>query len=435
MKKLLVGLITILGIVCSIAFVGCGEHVHSWSEQWAKDASGHWKTCFGCEEIKDKAEHDGELCSICGYQSEHVHQWQEDWSKNETEHFIACSTCSETKNNQSHNGAICLICGYDDGTIATWSGNASENVPENVDNVITISTAEELSALAVSVNASTSYQGVTIVLANDINLDNKDWTPIGNSSNKFSGVFDGNNKTIYNLKAGEVGKSDIGLFGFTTNGEIKNLTVANATITGRLNVGVVAGTPYTSKYTNITVKGLVKVEGLSYVGGVLGKNAYANLTDITVNVLEGSYVKAHSIEYSTKYEKEVAYRTYVGGVVGFMGEGNHVVKNVVSNINVLGSTQDVGGIAGIAHYGNSFINCSSSGNVSIYLGDVEDPKEIGGIAGVWHNEQDVVLENCSFTGTLNITYADGTVYDGEFANGGLCGVAYSSSGEGELIIR
>ncbi len=78
MKKLLVGLITILGIVCSIAFVGCGEHVHSWNEQWAKDASGHWKTCFGCEEIKDKAEHDGETCSICGYQSEHVHVYSEE---------------------------------------------------------------------------------------------------------------------------------------------------------------------------------------------------------------------------------------------------------------------------------------------------------------------------------------------------------------------
>ena len=53
---------------------------------------------------------------------------------------------------------------------------------------------------------------------------------------------------------------------------------------------------------------------------------------------KGSYVKAQS----------ETYRTYVGGVVGFMGEGNNVLSNVESNIDVIGSTCDVGGITGIA---------------------------------------------------------------------------------------
>ncbi len=397
MKKLLVGLITILSIVFTTCLTGCNQqeteppHVHDWNNEWSADANGHWHNCLGCDEKKDE---------------------------------------------NSHNGAICIICGYNDGTIATWSGTSSENLPEIVENVLTINTAEELSCFASSVNNGTDYKGQTVVLANDINLDNKAWIPIGNSTNKFKGTFDGNNKTIYNLTSGVLGQSNVGLFGFTTDGEIKNLTIINATIVGRLNVGVVSGTPYTSKYTNITVKGLVKVDGLAYVGGVLGKNVYANVTNVIVDVLKGSYVKAHSIEYSESQNKDVAYRTYVGGVIGFMGEGSHIVSNVTSNIDVYGSTLDVGGITGIAHYGNSFINCSSSGNVHLYLGDIENQLEIGGIAGVWHNGGDnVVLENCTYTGNLTITYADETSYTGEFANNKLCGVAYNPTGNGLLIVR
>ena len=66
--------------------------------------------------------------------------------------------------------------------------------------------------------------------------------------------------------------------------------------------------------TNIKVTGHVEVNGMAYVGGVGGKNAYANWTGITVNVDETSYVKANSVENGN------AYRTYVGGVIGFNGE-------------------------------------------------------------------------------------------------------------------
>lgn len=65
---------------------------------------------------------------------------------------------------------------------------------------------------------------------------------------------------------------------------------------------------------------------------MLGKNAYAPLTDLTINASQGSYVKADS-EY---------YRTYVGGVAGFMGEGGVAVKNVTSNLDVYGTSQRCG---------------------------------------------------------------------------------------------
>ena len=303
-------------------------------------------------------------------------------------------------------------------------------VPVIDDNAKTveISSASAMSAFAVMVNNGEAFENYTVTLNADIDLNNQPWTPIGTSTNAFKGTFDGNGHKISNLKAGTNSQNDVGLFGYTTDGTIKNIHIHNAEIKGYLNVGVVAGTPYTTEYSDIKVTGLVKVEGYAYVGGMFGKNAYANLTDLTIEADEGSYVRAESNNY----------RTYVGGVVGFMGEGGHSVSDVVSNIDVYGSTCDVGGITGIAHYNNQFINCKCTGDIT--LGNAQDPGdqfEIGGIAGVWHNENGttVTFTNCSFTGTLT-TRLNGVDYSEGIADTNkITGKAYSTTGTGQLIIN
>ena len=289
----------------------------------------------------------------------------------------------------------------------------------------TIDTVKEFIAFAAAVNAGNSYKGQTVVLGADLDLAGVTWTPIGTSSNPFKGTFDGNGKVIKNLSVLMAGKNDVGLFGFTTDGEVKNVTVENAKVAGRLNIGVVAGTPYTTKYNNITVKGQIEVDGLAYVGAVGGKNAYANWNNITVNAAENSYVKAHSIENGK------AYRTYVGGVVGFNGEGGHTFSNITSNINVYGSTCDVGGAFGIAHYGNKFENVTVTGNVEIYKAEeAADADEMGGIAGVWHNKdgQTVSFTNCTFTGKLSANVA------ADLYNNTITGAAYNKTDNGTLVI-
>ena len=276
-----------------------------------------------------------------------------------------------------------------------------------------------------NVNSGKTYQGEYVQLTAPINLNGEEWTPIGNSDNKFLGNFDGQNNVISNLVITGY-NSNVGLFGFTSSGEIKNVTVNNAKVSGRLNVGVVAGTPYTTKYDNIKVTGHVEVNGMAYVGGVFGKNVYANISNITVAVDEDSYVNANSVEDGT------AYRTYVGGVVGFMGEGNITVSKVTSNIDVIGSTCDIGGIAGIAHYGNTFesVTCTADVTMSNPLEAGEQP-EIGGIAGVWHNGgATVTLTDCSYEGTITCEDENGNAVS--LANGGLVGAAYSPTGTGEI---
>lgn len=310
-----------------------------------------------------------------------------------------------------------------------WSDDVEDEdqlEDEDKDGTYLIMNAEDLAVFASMVNSGESFKGKTVKLGADIDLLDKEWTPIGTKSKTFQGTFDGDSHKISNLNVNGGSESYQGLFGYTTNGEIKNLVIENAKVSGYLGVGVVAGSPYTSKYTNITVKGLVEVNGFAYVGGVAGRNAYANWNDITVNVEEGSYVKANSVENG------IAYRTYVGGVCGFNGEGGHSFTNIKSNIDVYGSTIDVGGLFGIAHYGNQFVNCSSNGHVEITnASEAADAEEMGGIAGVWNNgDTDVVFTNCSFTGTLkaNITK------DVDLTDNTIVGKAYSSNGTRLLII-
>ena len=342
------------------------------------------------------------------------------------DHFVYDSKTGYVTMKVSHFSPFTAVFAKD-----SWGNNTKEDYDTPVDKdakLVTIASAEELALLAKQVNAGTSYQGYTVKLTADIDLQENMWVPIGKSGSTFQGVFDGDGHTISNLLINKSWMDDVGLFGLTTNGEIKNFTLHNAQVTGYLDVGAVAGTPYTSKYTNIKLTGNVQVNGYAYVGGMLGKNAYANLTDLTIDVADGSYVKANSQNY----------RTYVGGLVGFMGEGKQVVKNVTSNIDVIGSTCDVGGITGIAHYGNTFINCHSSGDVTLLAAnDAGDELEIGGIAGVWFNKDGhpVTLTGCTYTGKLSSTNTTtGAVT--EFPYNGLVGSKYSrNSDAGTLIIN
>ena len=91
----------------------------------------------------------------------------------------------------------------------------------------TISDSADLAGLAELVNEGNNFSGKTIKLGADIDLGGKEWTPIGNSTNSFKGVFEGNKHTISNLFINSPTKSNIGLFGVTQSGEVKNFILKN----------------------------------------------------------------------------------------------------------------------------------------------------------------------------------------------------------------
>ena len=317
-----------------------------------------------------------------------------------------------------------------------WADSAKTDWYNDTESEYTLNTAEELAGLASLVNSGTSFAKKTVKLGSDIDLKGIEWTPIGKSGSTFQGIFDGNGNTIKNLLiTGSKSQCDVGLFGFTTSGEIKNFTLENAQVSGYLDVGAVAGTPYTSKYTNITVKGVIKIDGYAYVGGAFGKNGYANLTNVDVLGNSGSYVKADSEDY----------RTYIGGLIGFMGEGNQTIADCDVAIDVIGSTCDVGGITGILHYGNKMVNCTYSGNLA--LTNATDPDvsgEIGGLAGTYLTNPNHVTSITGSSATVSsakvsdgTTTKDikdeitsiGTVYSEEHKTNGECTVSAKVNGK------
>lgn len=291
--------------------------------------------------------------------------------------------------------------------IADLEGEGTKTSPYLISNLA------ELEFFRDNVNAGNNYSNKYVKLTDNIDLASvENWLPIGNSTNKFKGHFDGGEKTISNLKINNTA-SYVGLFGYTESGSLKNLTIENVDIDARLGVGALAGCPFTSDVDNITLTGKVTIDAKFYVGGVVGRNAYGDLTNITVDVSSESYVNADSVEDGT------SYRTYVGGVVGFRGEGNSVMENVTSNIKVIGNISDIGGISGIGHYDNDFVNVTFNGLVVA----PEDAENVGGIAGVWHNEKGhtVIFNNCQSTGSV--------VIGNEISMGSIVGEAYNSSNE------
>jgi hypothetical protein len=98
------------------------------------------------------------------------------------------------------------------------------------------------------------------------------WAPIGNAAAKFTGKFDGDNNTITNLYIDAPASDNVGLFGYIQGAAVKNITLNSCDITGRDNVGGVAG-----HSTGSVVSNCVKTSGS--VNGTTNVNTIVGLTD------------------------------------------------------------------------------------------------------------------------------------------------------------
>ncbi|MBQ3124905.1 MAG: hypothetical protein IJC09_05755 [Clostridia bacterium] len=96
-------------------------------------------------------------------------------------------------------------------------------------NAISTSTAAPISATPADVTGMyNAYTGVTFKLTKDIDLNDKEWTPIGRAGMRFNGKFDGNGHVIKNLYMSN-NYWGMGLFGATgTDVEIANLGIDGA---------------------------------------------------------------------------------------------------------------------------------------------------------------------------------------------------------------
>jgi hypothetical protein len=117
----------------------------------------------------------------------------------------------------------------------------------------------------------------------------RDWEPVGNSTNKFTGIFDGGSKEIRNLRIIKESDNHIGLFGYVNNATLKNIAIATGNVEGMSYVGGIVGTAQSSEISGCYNMG--DITASSYAGGVVGQAMTSVITDCsnTGNITASSY--------------------------------------------------------------------------------------------------------------------------------------------------
>ena len=236
--------------------------------------------------------------------------------------------------------------------------------------------------------------------------------PIGNSSTKFSGTFDGKNHTISNLKtSGQYS----GLFGYVNGATIQNLTVnvtnnAGATSAGGL-VGAVNGT---TTIRNCTVNGTIS--GTHQVGGFVGfaQGVYQdNTLVLPCNLtIEGCINNA---TVTTTSQASDNNRTSAGGFVGYVNAGatvtiksyideNGQTKKSTNNgkISTASSADNkgVGGFVGYSYGKITLTDCVNEKNATI-----TGKERVGGLVGYIgkadsDSQKEMVISGCENKATV-----------------------------------
>jgi hypothetical protein len=271
-----------------------------------------------------------------------------------------------------------------------------------------IDTAEKLAGLAVIVNTGSyessnspyNFFGETITLTGNINLyEYPNWTPIGDdASYPFAGTFNGDGKTIRNLRI-TTAATPIGLFGnIATSGTVKDLNLRNVNITVDSTYSTTAGGIVTGVNNGIiqgcTVSGIIdiNVSGCN-VGGVAGTNS-GTVTDSEVSgTIAGNTTNSN-----------------VGGIAG--NNTNDVKDCKVRNANISGHT--AGALAGTNS--DSIDDCTVS-NVTVNSSSVD----INNLVGTGTGATDTRITNS----TSSPEEAGGAGCDAGF---GFAGVAVLAGG-------
>ena len=220
-----------------------------------------------------------------------------------------------------------------------------------------ISNASQLRWFASQVNDN-GKNSICAQLTNDIDLNNVEWTPIGQyARNAYNGTFDGQYHEIKNLKITGSASNHYGLFGVVSTGTVKNLTAS----------GEVSVTSNNSSY------------GIAAIVGCMN--------DGSAGTVENCINKAN-----------VSGGQNVAGIVGYISSGYSFNKKVVQNCANYGSISSTSNnAAGIA--------ANISGAVTI-----QDCYNRGTITGGgWHaggitaylNSSYATIKNCYTTGSVS----------------------------------
>lgn len=298
-----------------------------------------------------------------------------------------------------------------------------------------INSVSDLVLLSNEVSIGKNYAGQTVTLMQNLDLSGVDnFQPIGLSSVlSFKGCFDGNHKTISNLKINAT-QQNVGLFGYLgRNSNVKDLTLDNCTITStQSRVGGIAG------YTDGNISGCTVSGSITGTGNVAGIVAYidsgvsAPLTNCTFSgtvtatngnaagivTLSNARIENCTNNGTIQGKNEVGGilagggsspvtgctnngavtgQKYIGGIVGISRDAVCTISDCTNNGHITATVSDAGGIAGRFHGYSSTLTISNC----INTGTIEGASIVGGIAGYTKStEKTLTYLNCSNSGSI-----------------------------------
>lgn len=312
------------------------------------------------------------------------------------------------------------------------SGAGNKEMPYQINNATELATFRDI-VNGLSTTASAK-------LMSDITLTGT-WTPIGNiaanAAYVFSGVFDGNGKTISGLTL-NIGTDYNAFIGQATNSVVKDLTLVGTSSQGAKTYhGAFVGRADNSIIENCVSK--VNLSSSSgNTGGIVGYAANSTIRNcvnegkISHAASNGGGIVGYIITNSTIencYNKGVLTfnGSYVGGVIG-IASTNVIVNNCynVGDITQTGTGSYFGGVVGHATTDIKLYNCYNTAFV------LTGGPQVGGIIG--NAYQRTYLYSCYNTGDVKCTasyeYKAGIV---GYGNGDTHTFIYNCYNSGNII--
>ncbi len=232
-----------------------------------------------------------------------------------------------------------------------------DDLTKDADGKYVLSTPTDIVRFRTVMSKQNIAAGTEFILANDINMEGITLAPAGNDTMRFSGIFDGQNKTISNVTIDGGNDTYVAFFGNASGATIKNLTLENVTVNGGQYTAGIVGRTRNTTITNCHVIGDIDISGTISVGAIVG-GGVTNITESSVVGTAGSSITGQS---------------QVGAVTGLSSAGTtNVDNNSAKGVEVTASQGSAGGIIGIALVNNNGNNLSVSGNA------VEEVKVVSG---------------------------------------------------------
>ncbi len=237
---------------------------------------------------------------------------------------------------------------------------------------VQISKVAELKDFASNCASKSGYSGVTIYLANDIDMTGQSMTPVGTAERPFQGTFDGQGHEIVGIKIDGGSGARIGFFGVVLGATIKNLILQGQVSSQASQVGGFVGNIDKGAKTTIdNCYSKVDATGVQYVGGIVGMitsdgNAYlvtheinnctvaGNKTGISgthnVGGIVGGALNGVNITDCRNAAKinasDGTATTGCGGIVGICKNWASTIDGCINDAQIIGSKSSVSGIVG-----------------------------------------------------------------------------------------